>query len=227
MNASAEKQRSAPLGQRAYDELRERILSSEILPGRFYLERDLAELLGISRTPLKEALVRLENEDLITVQPRHGIQVKPLSADIMEEIYQIITALECEAVFQLAMQGVDDNKLRAMDVTGKRMEEALNNDDIEGWARADEDFHRMLLDYCGNTRLRQTVLNFWDQSHRARYFTLRLRDKPVNSTKDHQAVIEAIKYGNADEAVRIHRQHRVNGGKALVEIIRRFRLENL
>ena len=227
MSEVINKERNISLSQRAYDELRDKILNNELRPGKYFLERDLAELLGISRTPLKEALVRLENEGLINVQPRHGMQVKPLSADAMEEIYQIITSLECEAVNILAKKGLSAAEFELLAGTGIEMEAALEKDDLEAWAKADEDFHRLLLDFCGNLRLKQTVLNFWDLSHRARYFTLRLREKPVNSTKDHQEVIEAIKAGDCEKAVLIHRLHRIRGGESLVKIIRHFRLENL
>lgn len=225
--AANTKEKPASLSQHAYTELRCRILNNDLSPGRFYLEKELATLLDISRTPLKEALVKLENEGLIQVQPRHGMRVMPLSANAMEEIYQVITSLECEAVAIIAEKGLSEAELSQLELSTDAMTEALDRDDLEGWARADEDFHGLLLEFCGNSRLKQTVLNFWDLSHRARYFTLHLREKPVNSTKDHQNVIEAIKAKNAELAAKIHRQHRVNGGAALVNIIRQFRLEHL
>ncbi len=227
METTIRKEKSVSLSQRAYEELRTKILNNDLRPGRFFLEKELATLLGVSRTPLKEALVKLENEGLIKVQPRHGMQVIPLSADDMAEIYQIITSLECEAVSTIARRGLSNREISQLEETGISMAEALEQDDLQSWARADEDFHRLLLDFCGNTRLKQTVLNYWDISHRARMFTLNLRDKPVNSTKDHQQVIEAIKAKNAEKAVSIHRQHRVNGGAVLVNIIKQYRLDHL
>jgi DNA-binding GntR family transcriptional regulator len=219
--------KSISLSQQAYRKLREKILNNELRPGRFFLEKELAALLGISRTPLKEALVKLENEGLIEVQPRHGMQVLPLSANDMAEVYQIITSLECEAVSIIAQKGLSQREVSQLEKTGAAMEQALAQNALADWARADEDFHRLLLDFCGNVRLKQTVLSFWDLSHRARFFTLKLRDKPVSSTHDHQRVIEAIKMQNPDEAVRIHRQHRVKGGATLVNIIREYGLEHL
>lgn len=221
------KDKTPSLSQKAYDELRTKILSNELTPGRFYLEKELAALLNISRTPLKEALVKIENEGLIKIQPRHGMQVMPISADDMAEIYQVITSLECEAVTTIAEKGLSSDEISQLESTGEAMAIALEQDDLPSWAKADENFHRLLLDFCGNARLKQTVLNFWDLSHRARYFTLDLREKPKNSTLDHKQVIEAIKIQDADLAVKIHRKHRVNGGATLVNIIRQYRLEHL
>jgi DNA-binding GntR family transcriptional regulator len=155
------------------------------------------------------------------------MQVLPLSANDMAEVYQIITSLECEAVSIIAQKGLSQREVSQLEKTGAAMEQALAQNALADWARADEDFHRLLLDFCGNVRLKQTVLSFWDLSHRARFFTLKLRDKPVSSTHDHQRVIEAIKMQNPDEAVRIHRQHRVKGGATLVNIIREYGLDHL
>lgn len=215
---------SGPLSSQAYSTLKSMILDGELQVGVYYLEQDLAARLGISRTPLKEALVKLENERLIHIQPRHGMQILPISADDMVEIYQIITSLECEAVYNLASNGLSDANIASLMETATAMEAALDGDDMSEWARADEDFHRLVLELCGNKRLKQTVLSFWDQAHRARYLTLGFRDKPVNSTRDHNAVIEAIKVGDVERATDIHRKHRIEGGKSIVAILRRMNM---
>ncbi|AWB68924.1 GntR family transcriptional regulator [Saccharobesus litoralis] len=215
------------LSNRAYRELKEKILKNEIKFGTYYLEKTLAESLGISRTPLKEALVRLENEGLIVIQPRHGIKVQAVSAEDMEEIYQIIGCLECEAVYLLANKGLSEEQIQAFDKTAVDMDNALSRDDLTAWAEADENFHRLLLEYCGNKRLQNIVMNHWDQAHRARYFTLTLREKPTNSTADHLAVIEAMKNRDVTRAVEIHRAHRLKGKKLIVDILKKFRMEGL
>lgn len=215
------------LSQHTYKQLRARILNNQLRPGRRYLEKELTGELKVSRTPLREALVKLENEGLIKVEPRHGMQVQPISAQAMEEIYQVVTCLECEAVATIANRGLTDKQIKQLESTGNKMQHALDNDNLEAWANADEQFHRLLLEFSGNERLKQTVLNFWDLSHRTRYFTLHLREKPVHSTKDHQQVIEAIKHRDASRAVDIHKRHRIKGGLELVSIIRQFRLEHV
>jgi DNA-binding GntR family transcriptional regulator len=210
------------LSSKAYSRLKEMILNNELRVGVHYLERELADILGVSRTPLKEALVRLEREGLIKVQPRHGMQVLPISADDMAEIYEVITALECEAIRSLALRGLNETEINALEETTQRMEAALAQDTLEDWAVADEAFHRLLLDLCHNKRLKQTVLMFWDQSHRARYLTLGFREKPTNSTEDHRQVVAAIKNRDAETAAAIHQKHRVKGGAKIVEILRKL-----
>ena len=71
------------------------------------------------------------------------------------------------------------------------MDKALKADDLDAWAAADESFHSHFLELAGNRQLQATVLNYWDRAHRARMFTLRLRPKPVNSTKEHMQMSSA------------------------------------
>ncbi len=210
------------LSAKTYIALKEMILSNRLTTGVYYLERELSDLLGISRTPLKEALVRLEREGLITIQPRHGMKVLPISADDMAEIYQVIAALECEAVRSLASRGLPASEIAQLEASTQQMEAALKNDTLEEWAAADESFHRLLIDLCHNSRLKSTVLMFWDQAHRARYLTLNFREKPTDSTKDHQRVVDAIKSGDAALASRIHQEHRIKGGQVMINILRRL-----
>jgi DNA-binding GntR family transcriptional regulator len=210
------------LSVKAFAELRSMILNNQLKIGIYYLERELVELLNISRTPLKEALLRLEHEGLIKIQPRHGIRVLPISVEDMEEIYQVITCLECEAILSLANRTLSVDDLALLEACSQSMVQALEKDDLTAWAEADEKFHTLILDLCGNKRLRETVMMFWGQAHRARYFTLSFREKPKDSTNDHHRVIQAIKKGDADTAVSIHRQHRVKGGRILIDILKKF-----
>src|SRR5690606_14932935 len=86
----------------AYDEIKRRILTNEFAPNYQITESQLADMLGVSRTPVHEALIRLEKEHLVEVIPRHGMRVLPVSPQEMLETYQVLTALESEAVLLLA-----------------------------------------------------------------------------------------------------------------------------
>lgn len=217
----------APLAQIAYETLREMILNNELKVGTQYLEKVLVERLNISRTPVREACVRLEREGLIEIQPRHGIRVKPISPSDMREIYEILTALESQAIGDLARDGLSDEQLAKLEQATERMAIALEKDDLDAWAMSDEEFHHVLLEFCPNERLRNVVLQFWGQAHRVRFATLHLRVKPHDSTKDHSAVVEAIRERDVKKATRIHRKHREKGGNAMVRLLEKLKLENI
>ncbi len=213
--------------ERAYREIKSRILENELPAGSIMLEQELAALLRMSRTPVREALIRLAREGMIDIRPRHGMRVLPVSADDMREIYQILTALEAEAAAQIARDGADRRNLEELKAAVAEMDEALALDDLDAWAKADDHFHRVILATCGNERLRAIIEQFMDQSHRVRKLTLRLRPKPTSSNDDHRALVDAIERRDAEAAWRIHHAHRLRNGQMLVELLERHGLGQL
>lgn len=212
--------RRPPAAERAYREIKRRILDYDLTPGTAVLEGELALLLGMSRTPIREAMVRLADEGMVEIRPRHGMRVLPISADDMNEIYEVLTALESKAAELLADRGLHEKQLAELHKAVRDMDVALARDDLRAWADADERFHKLLVDNAPNARLRSLVHQFWDQAHRARVATLHLRPKPVNSNKDHLALVAAIESRNGKRAFEIHRAHRVRNGAILVSLIR-------
>ncbi len=215
------------LTEHAYTEIRRRILENEMAAGTQVLEQELAEMLEMSRTPVREAMIRLADEGMVEVRPRHGMRVLPISADDMREIYDVLTALESMAAERVATRGVSPEELQALRQAVVDMDAALAVDDLRTWAVADERFHLLLVEYCDNERLRALVSGYWDQSHRVRLVTLGLRPKPVDSNKDHAAVVDAIACGDAVAARRLHRQHRVRSGETLVNLLKTHGLTQL
>jgi DNA-binding GntR family transcriptional regulator len=224
------RRRSAPRGSlvdAAYQALRQRILDNVYPPGHQALEQALAEALGISRTPLREALIRLQKEGLVEVIPRHGMRVLPVSPEDMRQIYEILAALESMAAELAAKRKPSDTELAPLEQASRDMAKALKVDDLEAWAEADERFHRHLLALSGNRLLAETVLNFWDRAHRVRRFTLQLRPKPAHSTKEHMALVERIRAGDAAGANDVNRAHRERASVELLAILERFRFHQL
>ncbi len=211
----------------AYDQIRRRILDNVWPPGHRALEQEVALALGMSRTPVHEALSRLHAEGLIEVIPRHGMRVLPVSPTDMREIYDILTALECMAAELLARRKPSDAQLKPLVDATKAMTRALKADDLEAWAKADESFHAQLLELAGNRQLQATVLNYWDRAHRARLFTLRLRPKPVNSTVEHMQMVERLRAGDAEGAARVTRAHRQRANRELLAIFEHFKLAQM
>ena len=211
----------------AYEQIRRRILDNVWPPGHRALEQEVALALGMSRTPVREALMRLSAEGLVEVIPRHGMRVLPVSPTDMLEIYQILTALEFMAAELLARRSPSAAEMQPLVDATQAMDEALQRDDLDAWAAADERFHAQLLELAGNRQLQATVLNYWDRAHRARMFTLRLRPKPVNSTREHMQMVERLRAGDAEGAVQVTRAHRERASRELVAIFDRFRLAQM
>lgn len=211
-----------PAAERAYRDLRRRILDNALAAGANLLEEEAAELLGLSRTPVREAMVRLAEEGLVEIRPRHGMRVKPISADDMREIYEVLAALEPKAAGLAARRGLSAEELAALDDAVAAMDAALARDDLAAWAEADERFHLGLVRAAGNRRLAATVGAFWDQAHRVRMATLRLRPLPTASNDDHRAVVAAIRAGDAERAEAIHRRHREGAAAMLVGLLERL-----
>jgi len=218
MNAQASKAK-APFSEVAYNELRRRILENEMPAGFQATEQEVAELLNMSRTPTREALVRLSNEGLVQIRPRHGMRVLPVSADDMREIYDILTSLESTAAGLVAERGLKPDEMDELERAVNDMDQALDDDDLAAWAEADQRFHQLLVGYSRNARLRAVVDTYLSQAHRARVITLKLRPKPSQSNADHAAVVTAIKARDVEAARRTHRAHRENAGRMLVGIL--------
>jgi DNA-binding GntR family transcriptional regulator len=208
--------------ERAFREIRERILSGALTPGVLKLESELAEELGLSRTPTREAMVRLADEGLVELRARHGMRVKAVSAEDMREIYEVLTELEAAAARRCAARGLSDEVLGRLEAAVAAMDKALARDDLRGWGEADETFHRALLDACGNSRMAATANAFSDKVRRARMATLHVRPKPVASNDDHRALVAAIRARNPAAAEAIHRTHRERAGQMLAGLLERL-----
>lgn len=206
--------------EKAYQALKRMVLGNELGPGTQLLELEVAARLGMSRTPVREAMIRLSRDGLVEIRPRHGMRVLPISADDMREIYDVLTALEATAAELAARRRPAEAELQPMEQAIRDMDAALARDDLEGWAEADDRFHAALLEVSGNRRLVDLVNLYRDQAHRARIATLKLRPKPVDSNRDHTTVLKAIRAGDADTACTMHRDHRRKSGAMLVRLLR-------
>ena len=210
-----------PLSQvdRAYVALKQKICDGTWAGGAVRLEREAADEIGVSRTPVREALIRLEKERLVKVRPRRGFIVLPISASDMADIYEILTALESHAAAKLAARKDRDAALARLEAAVDAMDAALSDDDLESWATADLEFHRALVEEAGNRRLADIVATVSDQVNRARIATLRLRPKPLRSNSDHRAVLKAIRSGDVDAACSRHKGHREKARELLVSLL--------
>ena len=224
-----------PSGQRpslvdeAYRALKEAIRENVFPPGYQGSEQEIATRLGMSRTPVHEAIIRLQEEGLVRVMTRRGVLVCPVSPEDMREIYEVTIALETMAAELLA--GQEDGRRRAglalLAQANEAMRQALARDDLAAWAAADDLFHRTLIERCGNGRIARLAGTIMDQAHRARMLTLRLRTRPDGAVAQHQAIIDAIAAGDAAAARRAAREHRVLARDELLPLLAHLGIRHL
>ncbi|WP_254444354.1 MULTISPECIES: GntR family transcriptional regulator [unclassified Ruegeria] len=221
-------QNSSPSNaQRAVHALRNMIFSGELSAGSDHLESELAERLGMSRTPIREAALTLESQGLLELRPRKGVRILPVSADDMREIYDVLTELESLAAERAAQMGYGQKDLRDLGQAIVDMDEAIAKQDLEAWAAADERFHRELVRLGGNSRVKAIVAMMSDQVRRARTTTLFIRPLPTKSNEDHRAVFQAIRDGDADLARQRHHKHRQQARDILVGLLEKHKLSGL
>ncbi|MBY6112971.1 GntR family transcriptional regulator [Mameliella alba] len=203
------------------------ILSGELAAGTDHLESELAARLEMSRTPIHEACVILESRGLLTVRPRKGVRILPVSPADMEEIYDILTELETLAARKAAELRPEDDRLAPLDAAIADMDAALAADDRETWAEADHAFHRELMRLGGNHRAMDIFEMMSDQVARARLTTLYMRPAPDKSNADHHEVLDAIRAGDATRAATRHREHRQYAKSMLLDLLKKHRLSLL
>jgi DNA-binding GntR family transcriptional regulator len=207
-----------------YQQLRAKILTDEFRPGMQLLERDLVSLFGVSRTPVREALVRLQKENLLQIVPRHGIRVRQVSLPEIEAIHQVQTSLEGSAAGTVAALALRAKDLAPFDQACNAMDRARERSDDQAWAAADEAFFSHLLALCGNPRLTQIVNECRDQIRRVRDLTFRLAAFADFPSGQHRAIVEAIRAGDSAGAERLCGEYRARCLLFQIETLQRLRI---
>ena len=179
---------------RAYHILRIAIKNLILEPGQTILEREIAEALEMSRTPVREALVRLQTEGLLTLIPRRGFNINPIKKHDLKEIYEITETLDGLAV-ELATTKVTE-------------EEQLEQNNLYKWSILDDQFHADLISFANNTRLSSVINIHADQLFRARLFTINDRPVPYQSIVEHKAIIACIEAKDKHAARLAMQSHR-------------------
>jgi DNA-binding GntR family transcriptional regulator len=197
--------RARPRGQ-IYTLLRDAIVSAELAPGRQLSENELASLLGVSRTPIREALQRLRDDRLVEIVPQLGTFVTRISEDAVADAQFVREALECSAVRAAALR-VRDQDLAGLEAIIRRQEAAREAADFDGFYVLDDDLHHALCDLSGHEIA-------WSLSQRAKGHLNRVRrlslPEPgylMEMISEHRAVVAAVAARDPDEAEHALRHH--------------------
>ncbi len=194
------------LKDHAYRRIKDAILTLQLTPGAPLVEAELAEQLGISKTPVRDALLELRREGLVTKIPYSGTFVSEITATDICEIVQVRAVLEGRAAY-FATPGLNDDELKHLgDLIAKELE-ALAAGQVERASQCNAAFHHVILSKVSNRRLVTLVENFEDQMRRIRARSIQLSGRLKKSAEEHSRVLEALRArdaARAEEQFRIH-----------------------
>ena len=170
-----------------------KIISGDMEAGKRLLPDELAGSLNVSKSPVREALLSLQKEGLVTNVPRVGFFVTKISIEDIEEIYPIRAALLSLMVKTVIETGFDLKFIRIIDSQIEKMRESVNGSDLKGYHDHNLNFHNTLLEYCGNTRLRSIISQLGKQVLRMRMLSLSGPGRMKRSLELNEKLVQAIK----------------------------------
>jgi DNA-binding GntR family transcriptional regulator len=204
------------LGEEVYQAIKSAIIKGELEPGRRLIEEQLAEDLGASRTPVRQAIHMLERENLVERQARGGFTVKDLSFDDISEILELRVVLEAFAA-RLAAENVTDDEVDRLEKRNEAFGRALETGRIDSLAALNTEFHDALYGLAQNRRLRRMIHDLHDHFYRYRRRLLAIKDMAATSYQDHKDMIEAMRAKDPDQTEKLVRAHIRKGKQAILE----------
>ena len=181
-----------PLRDVVFQTLRQAILRGELKPGERLMEIHLAQKLGVSRTPVREAIRKLELEGLVLMIPRKGAVVAEITISDLEDVLEVRMALE-ELAMKHACRRITKEQLDGLEQLAAVFSESLNGDDVGACAQADMLFHDAIYESTGNARLIQILNNLREQMYRYRMEYLKDRHSHAQLLKEHEEILNALK----------------------------------
>jgi GntR family transcriptional regulator, rspAB operon transcriptional repressor len=198
--------RSRSIKLQVYGVLRQAIVGARLLPGRGLSEKELAEVLGVSRTPVREALSKLADEGLVTILPQSGSYVAPLSYESVVDAQYIRELLECGLAADLARRiGADDLAALAVLIDGQK--QAVAAGDLARFHMLDEEFHRTLARQSGHPSVWTVIDQAKTQIDRIRRLSLPVPGRPEIAIAQHEAILAALGQRDARAAEAAMRSH--------------------
>ena len=208
-----------PLRDVVFHTLREAILKGELKPGERLMELQLAAKLGVSRTPIREAIRMLEQEGLAVTVPRKGAEVAKMTEKDMEDVLVVRAALDGLAV-ELACDNITEEQLEQLQNAEKEFGACIQDCDLKKIAEADVEFHEVIYHATGNARLVTMLSNLREQMYRYRVEYLKDPDNYPGLLREHQAIVEGISKRDKKHVAEVMRSHVYNQAEAVKNMIR-------
>ncbi|HHX60506.1 MAG TPA: GntR family transcriptional regulator [Epulopiscium sp.] len=207
-----------PLRDIVFHTLRKAIITGELSAGERLMETQLGEKLGVSRTPIREAIRKLELEGLVVMVPRKGAQVAPFTQKDIKDVLEVRAALEALAV-RLACKRMDERSFLRLQLVNTEYEYAAKENDIETMIEKDVEFHEVIFGATENDKLVQMFGNLGEQVHRFRIAYLKNSGASRVVQEEHMEILQALRSRDADLAAHLATTHIERQSDTIIEFI--------
>lgn len=207
-----------PLRDVVFNTLRQAILKGELKPGERLMEIALAERLGVSRTPIREAMRKLELEGLVVMIPRRGAQVANITEKDLNDVLEVRIALENMAI-EKACENMTEDSMSKLWVAAKEFERTTAEGNLVKMAEADVAFHEIIYQASGNRRLIQVLNNLREQIYRYRVEYLKEEETRNLLVREHEEMTRALRDRDVKRAQEIVYEHIENQRMGIIQSI--------
>ena len=208
-----------PLRDVVFNTLRKAILTGELKPGERLMEIHLANRLGVSRTPIREAIRKLELEGLVTMIPRRGAEVAQITEKSMKDVLEVRRALDALCA-ELACDRISEEEMGKLEEACAGFEKATRTGDTTAGAKADVALHDIIVAATGNRRLVQLVNNLAEQMYRYRFEYIKDESQHERLVEEHRIIYESIRAKDREAAAAAAKMHIDNQEKSVIRQIR-------
>ncbi len=204
------------LGQHVFENLKQAIVRGEMTPGSRIVESRIADALGISRTPVREAMHKLEREGLLRRLPRGGFSILSLNREDIEETFGIRSALESYAARLAAIRHKAD-ELLPLEMKINEYQRCLDSKDLSALPEINTEFHDHLYAMSRSPKLIKMINDLKDQIYRFRKILLRVEEMAATSNEDHRQMLKAMNDRDADRVEKLVREHILRGRRVVLK----------
>lgn len=203
----------------AYEEIKRQIIELDLAPGSVFTEADMAARLGLSKTPAREALARLNGEGLIHVVPRSGYRVAPVTLKMARDLFDLRAVLEAEALARAASKPIDIDVLRELETLRATTYRPADRESVRSFLKANTAFHVGLARAGGNDAIAEVLERVFNQLQRLFHLGVMLSSRADEVVHEHHEMLDAVMRGDPDLAREVARTQVANARRVILNAL--------
>ncbi|MCL0032923.1 GntR family transcriptional regulator [Peptococcaceae bacterium] len=211
-----------PLREAVFEAVRDAIISGKFKPGERLMEVQLAEEMGVSRTPVREAIRKLELEGFVKIMPHKGAYVAKISIKDIIDVFEVRAVLEALAA-RLAAKQITEDELKQLKRAAMSIVDLADGHDIEEAVKVDTEFHDIIYKASRNEKLVQFITHLKEQMKRFRATSLALLGRTKMALEEHEKIVQALWDRNEELAAELSRKHIENAERSILEVFKNAR----